>query len=453
MATEAGTTRDTYQRLQAALAGRYTLTRELGHGGMSTVFEAKDTRLDRTVAVKLLDRAVTGTIGVERFVREIAITARLQHPAHSHADRIGQGRRAGLLRHAVRRRRVAARAAHAGAPLSGGRGGRDRARGGRRARLCACAGRGPPRHQAREHPDLRRPRPRRRFRHRARHRELQRLRTVGGDHRRRPADRHAGVHEPGAGGGPARRGRPERRLLARLRALRDAGGAPAVHGAKRAHRDDAARHHAAARAARAPARALARGGGGGRARHRQGSGRAIPDGQGVLRGAPAPRRERSGGAGHAARGADQRLPAPCDADSRCAVAAPAEPEPPAAAAPVSGCCSAPRSPRWRSASRCSPATRHRPSAAAAPAAPRADVHRRHAAGQLRQRLRLRVPERGAHRGADRAARRRARAQGDLAHLGHGARGEGAHYPADRRHPRTWITCWRARCSARASASG
>jgi serine/threonine protein kinase/TolB-like protein len=80
MATEAGTTRDTYQRLQAALAGRYALTRELGHGGMSTVFEAKDTRLDRTVAVKLLDRAVTGTIGVERFVREISITARLQHP-------------------------------------------------------------------------------------------------------------------------------------------------------------------------------------------------------------------------------------------------------------------------------------------------------------------------------------------------------------------------------------
>jgi serine/threonine-protein kinase len=73
-------TRDTYQRLQAALAGRYMLTRELGHGGMSTVFEAKDIRLDRTVAVKLLDRAVTGTIGVERFVREIAITARLQHP-------------------------------------------------------------------------------------------------------------------------------------------------------------------------------------------------------------------------------------------------------------------------------------------------------------------------------------------------------------------------------------
>jgi serine/threonine-protein kinase len=80
MALETGTTRDTYQRLQAALAGRYTLTRELGHGGMSTVFEAKDIRLDRTVAVKLLDRAVTGTIGVERFVREIAITARLQHP-------------------------------------------------------------------------------------------------------------------------------------------------------------------------------------------------------------------------------------------------------------------------------------------------------------------------------------------------------------------------------------
>jgi eukaryotic-like serine/threonine-protein kinase len=80
MAIETGATRDTYQRLQAALAGRYQLTREFGHGGMATVFEARDTRLERAVAVKLLDRQVTGTIGVERFLREIAITARLQHP-------------------------------------------------------------------------------------------------------------------------------------------------------------------------------------------------------------------------------------------------------------------------------------------------------------------------------------------------------------------------------------
>ncbi|HEU5171684.1 MAG TPA: protein kinase [Gemmatimonadales bacterium] len=80
MALHANATRDTYQRLQAALAGRYQLVRELGHGGMSTVFEARDLRLGRTVAVKLLDRNVTGQIGVERFLREIAITARLQHP-------------------------------------------------------------------------------------------------------------------------------------------------------------------------------------------------------------------------------------------------------------------------------------------------------------------------------------------------------------------------------------
>ena len=80
MATETSATRDTQQRLQAALAGRYQLTRELGHGGMATVFEARDMRLERAVAVKLLDRQVTGTIGVERFLREIAITARLQHP-------------------------------------------------------------------------------------------------------------------------------------------------------------------------------------------------------------------------------------------------------------------------------------------------------------------------------------------------------------------------------------
>jgi eukaryotic-like serine/threonine-protein kinase len=68
------------RRLQTALEGRYSIERELGQGGMATVFLARDVRHGRSVAIKLLDPAVTSTIGVERFLREISITARLQHP-------------------------------------------------------------------------------------------------------------------------------------------------------------------------------------------------------------------------------------------------------------------------------------------------------------------------------------------------------------------------------------
>ncbi|HZE74269.1 MAG TPA: hypothetical protein VE091_03100, partial [Gemmatimonadales bacterium] len=60
------------RRFQVLLEGRYTLERELGQGGMATVFLARDLRHARTVAIKLLDPAVTSTIGVERFLREIS---------------------------------------------------------------------------------------------------------------------------------------------------------------------------------------------------------------------------------------------------------------------------------------------------------------------------------------------------------------------------------------------
>ena len=73
-------TQELRRRLQSVLEGRYTLERELGQGGMATVFFARDLRHGRAVAIKLLDPNVTSTIGVERFLREIAITARLQHP-------------------------------------------------------------------------------------------------------------------------------------------------------------------------------------------------------------------------------------------------------------------------------------------------------------------------------------------------------------------------------------
>ncbi len=67
-------------RLAAALADRYTLERELGQGGMATVYLAHDLKHDRKVAVKVLKPELAAVIGAERFVQEIRTTAALQHP-------------------------------------------------------------------------------------------------------------------------------------------------------------------------------------------------------------------------------------------------------------------------------------------------------------------------------------------------------------------------------------
>src|SRR5690242_9826027 len=67
-------------RLRGALADRYTMERELGRGGMASVWLARDLRHDRPVAIKVLHPELAGAIGVDRFLREIRLTARLQHP-------------------------------------------------------------------------------------------------------------------------------------------------------------------------------------------------------------------------------------------------------------------------------------------------------------------------------------------------------------------------------------
>src|SRR6202521_518630 len=67
-------------RLRSALSGSYTLERELGRGGMATVFLAQDTKHHRPVALKVLHPELAATLGSERFLREIQIAARLQHP-------------------------------------------------------------------------------------------------------------------------------------------------------------------------------------------------------------------------------------------------------------------------------------------------------------------------------------------------------------------------------------
>ena len=67
-------------RLVEALADRYRLERELGSGGMATVYLAHDLRHDRSVAVKVLRPELAAVIGAERFLAEIKTTAALQHP-------------------------------------------------------------------------------------------------------------------------------------------------------------------------------------------------------------------------------------------------------------------------------------------------------------------------------------------------------------------------------------
>jgi eukaryotic-like serine/threonine-protein kinase len=67
-------------RLQVALADRYRIEREIGAGGMATVFLAHDIRHDRRVALKLLRPELSAVIGAERFLAEIKLTANLQHP-------------------------------------------------------------------------------------------------------------------------------------------------------------------------------------------------------------------------------------------------------------------------------------------------------------------------------------------------------------------------------------
>ena len=67
-------------RLSSALSGRYRLDRELGQGGMATVYLAHDLKHDRDVAIKVLKPELAQSLTGERFLREIAITARLNHP-------------------------------------------------------------------------------------------------------------------------------------------------------------------------------------------------------------------------------------------------------------------------------------------------------------------------------------------------------------------------------------
>jgi eukaryotic-like serine/threonine-protein kinase len=71
---------DAFQRLSSALGSHYRLERELGQGGMATVYLAHDLRHDRPVALKVLRPELAAILGAERFLAEIKTTANLQHP-------------------------------------------------------------------------------------------------------------------------------------------------------------------------------------------------------------------------------------------------------------------------------------------------------------------------------------------------------------------------------------
>ena len=71
---------DTFDRLKAVIADRYEIGRELGAGGMATVYLALDVKHDRKVALKVLRPELAAAIGTDRFLSEIKITAKLNHP-------------------------------------------------------------------------------------------------------------------------------------------------------------------------------------------------------------------------------------------------------------------------------------------------------------------------------------------------------------------------------------
>jgi serine/threonine-protein kinase len=92
---------DLLAALQRGLAGSHEVERELGRGGMARVFLARDLKHDRLVALKILDPDLAHAIGSERFLREIKVAARLQHPhiltVHDSGEIPGDGRNPALL--------------------------------------------------------------------------------------------------------------------------------------------------------------------------------------------------------------------------------------------------------------------------------------------------------------------------------------------------------------------
>ena len=92
---------DPVARLNSALSGRYAIERELGEGGMATVYLAEDLKHHRKVALKVLKPELAAVVGAERFLAEITTTANLTHPHNSAAPRFARSGRLPFLRYAL----------------------------------------------------------------------------------------------------------------------------------------------------------------------------------------------------------------------------------------------------------------------------------------------------------------------------------------------------------------
>ena len=160
---------DASSRLASALSRSYRIERELGQGGMATVYLAHDLKHDRQVAIKVLRPELASVLGAERFLQEIRLTARLRHP-HI-LPLYDSGAVDGTLFYVtplVEGGSLKDRLARDGRlPVGGSHPHRTGGRG--RAGVRPPARRDPSRHQARQHSAGVRPRDRRRFRHRAGH--------------------------------------------------------------------------------------------------------------------------------------------------------------------------------------------------------------------------------------------------------------------------------------------
>ena len=250
---------DVLERLRAALADRYRIERELGQGGMATVYLAEDLKHHRKVAVKVLRPELAATLGPERFFREIEVAAQLQHP-HI-LPLLDSGEADGFLYYVM--------------PFVEGESLRDRlTRQGElpiheAVKLLAevadalayahAPRRGPPRHQARQRAALGPARAGDRLR-----------RGQGGErgdrapaaHHRRRRARHAGLHGAGAGGGRPAPRPPGGHLRPRRHGLRAARRPAAVRralaaGGARGARDPGSRSRSRSAAGRAGRRSPA----------------------------------------------------------------------------------------------------------------------------------------------------------------------------------------------------
>ena len=109
---------DPITRLNAALEGRYQIDREVGEGGMATVFLADDLRHERKVALKVLKPELAAVVGADRFLAEIKTTAKPPASPHPTAFRFRGNGLVPVLRDALRRRGDAEGQAGPGASAS-----------------------------------------------------------------------------------------------------------------------------------------------------------------------------------------------------------------------------------------------------------------------------------------------------------------------------------------------